>query len=196
MDDPQGKFDDIVRRLSALPEPQKRIGAFERIRDIPYGNIGSRNPYDVLMANQGTCSGKHALLKLVLEALGYEVQSWFARHDFRRFPIHPWPPELREFQEMTLPDYHDFLKVHIDERWVTIDAIFDPPLKNLGFPVQDWNGISEMQLPIVSEEIFPAEGAMEDHKQRLIGALPANQQADRKKFLETLTAWLQQKRKS
>lgn len=190
------QFEEMVKNLREVPEPERHMKAFLMIREIPYGNIGSRDPYDVLVANKGTCSGKHALLKLLLEAFGYEVQSWFARHDFNKFPVTPWPPELAEFQAQALPDYHDFLKVKVDGEWLTIDAIFDKPLEQFGFLVQDWNGVSDMKLPVQTSETFPAEGPMEEQKKRLIGALPPGQQAARKKFLEALTVWLDAKRKS
>lgn len=194
MQDTKKKFDGIVASLVPIAEPERRIKAFKLVRDIPYGNIGSRSPYDVLEANKGTCSGKHALLKLILEALGYEVQSWFALHDFSKFPITPWPSELEEFHTMNLPDYHDFLKVRVDGKWVVVDAIFDKPLKNLGFPVQDWDGISDMKLPVQVSEVFKAEGQMEEDKKRLIAALPQELQVARKKFLEALTRWLDEHR--
>lgn len=194
MEDAERMFDRLVASFISLSPIERRRSAFTFVRDIPYGNIGSRSPYDVLAANKGTCSGKHALLKLLLEALGESVQSWFAVHDFSRFPIRPWPAELSAFASQTLPDYHDFLKVHVAGEWLTIDAIFDAPLLALGFPVQDWDGASSMVLPVEASSIFPAEGSMEDHKKRLIAALPPDRQAARKQFLEALTSWLDGRR--
>ncbi len=194
-DDNKVIFDAVMEELLPEAEPDRRIRAFHFVRDIPYGNIGSRSPYDVLLANMGTCSGKHALLKLILEALGYEVQSWFAKHDFGVFPIDPWPEELREFRGKALPDYHDFLKVKIDGKWLTVDAIFDLWMDTLGFTVQDWDGVSDMSLPVKSTETFPAEGPVEEHKKRLLAALPEDRQLARKKFLDALTQWLMMKRR-
>lgn len=178
-----------------MPVKAGRIAAFQFVRDIAYGDIGSRDPYDVLNKKKGTCSGKHALLKLFLEGLGYEVQTYFAKHDFGKFPIRPWPEELADFKEKILTDYHDFLKVKIGENRVTVDAIFDADTEKFGFPVADWDGESDMSLPVQADEIFPAEGDPEEHKKRLIAALSERIQKDRKAFLSALTVMLDKKRK-
>ena len=94
----QEQFRLLVQRFQSLHPLKARIAVYEFVRDIAYGNIGSRSAFDVLLARKGTCSGKHALLRMILEALGYEVQSWFARHDFGKFPIKPWPAELAKYQ--------------------------------------------------------------------------------------------------
>jgi hypothetical protein len=124
---PSNEFTDLVNTLKELPESQRHIRSFVLVRDMAYGDIGSRDPYDVLEKKKGTCSGKHALLKLLLEALGYEVKSFFARHNFGSFPLKEWPQELEKFQDKQIIDYHDFLKVKIQDHWITIDAMFDPP---------------------------------------------------------------------
>lgn len=184
------EIDTILDRDKSLPELDRRIAAFTFVRDIAYGNIGSRDPLDVLAAKKGTCSGKHALLRILLNRLGYETQTWFAKHDFHNFPIKPWPEELNEFRELTLTDYHDFLKVKIGNQWVTLDAMFDKPLLKLGFPVQDWDGLSDMDLPVSAEELFKAEDGTEAHKKRLVEKMPKSVQKNRKKFLAELTKWI------
>jgi hypothetical protein len=60
------EFEGLLLQLAKLPAREARVQAFTTVRDIAYGNIGSRDPYDVLRAKKGTCSGKHALLKLLL----------------------------------------------------------------------------------------------------------------------------------
>ncbi len=187
-------FTDLVERFSGLPDLERRIVAYAYVRDIAYGDIGSRNPFDVLAAHKGTCSGKHALLKLLLEALGYDVQSWFAKHDFGKFPIAHWPSELEEFHGKTIPDYHDFLQVKIDNDDVTVDAVFDADLVAYGFPLLAWDGKTSMQLPVEASELFQSEGDMEEHKKRLISALSEYDQKERKRFLSAMTAWLDGKR--
>jgi len=188
------EFENIVRNIQKMPEESRPVAAFEFVRDIAYGNIGSRSAMDVLTAKKGTCSGKHALLKMLFEALGYGVQSWFARHDFGTFPIKHWPEELKEFQGKYITDFHDFLKVHVGNAWLTVDAVFDAPLAALGFPFLQWDGKTSMQLPVEASEIFPAEGEMEEHKKKLIAGLPEETQRQRKAFLAAMTAWLDTKR--
>jgi len=190
------EFSALVQQFMRLPREKKLVAAYEFVRDIAYGNIGSRSAFDVLDAKKGTCSGKHALLKLLLQELGEEVQSWFAKHNFGKFPIHPWPSELAELQDKDIPDYHDFLKLKVGNEWVTVDAVFDKPLTALGFPALEWDGKTSMQLPIDASEIFPAEGEMEDHKKQLISGLPEEAQKKRKEFLTAMTAWLDANRSS
>ncbi len=190
------EFSDLIQRLKKLPEEKRLVAAYEFVRDIAYGNIGSRRAFDVLEAKKGTCSGKHALLKLLLQELGEEVQSWFATHSFGKFPIQSWPSELAEFQGKDIPDYHDFLKVKAGKEWVTLDAVFDKPLSSFGFPALEWDGETSMNLPVDASEVFSAEGEMEDHKKKLIGALSEDSQRLRKEFLTAMTAWLDAKRNS
>ncbi|MDD5041308.1 MAG: hypothetical protein PHX87_03485 [Candidatus Peribacteraceae bacterium] len=184
----------MAHQFYVLPDVQGRKAAYAFVRDIAYGDIGSRGAHDVLLARKGTCSGKHALLKMLFESLGYEVQSWFAEHDFSKFPIRPWPQELQEFAGKTIPDFHDFLKVNIGGEWITVDAVFDASLVRLGFPLLQWDGKMSMELPIHALRVFPAEVDVESHKKALIASLPQEDQAQRKKFLSSLTAWLEQER--
>ena len=184
------EFDAELARFKDLAPREGRIAAFTFVRDILYGDIGSRDPHDVLRVRKGTCSGKHALLKLFLEGLGYEVFTFFAKHGFSRFPIKPWPEVLAPFRTKTLTDYHAFLKVNVDGSWLTVDAIFDAGTKPLGFPVADWDGVSDMTLPVEAAEIFKAESEAEEQKKSLIAALPEQVQKDRKAFLAALTSML------
>ena len=57
---------EIGRILSewtqGLNREQTVLRVFEKVRDIPYGTIGSRDPLKVYLMGSGTCSGKHFLL--------------------------------------------------------------------------------------------------------------------------------------
>jgi hypothetical protein len=184
------EFERQLHTFRKLPPREGRRAAFLFVREVQYGDIGSRDPLDVLREKRGTCSGKHALLHLFFAELGYEVRRFFAVHDFSEFPIQPWPEELREYRGKTITDYHDFLQVRIGNQWIAVDAVFDEPLSRLGFPVQDWDGESAMALPVKAQEIIRAKGNPDDQKKRLIAALPAQVQQDRKRFLSALTAWI------
>ena len=61
---------------------KKVVLLFEKVRDIPYGDIGSRDPKAVFENNKGTCSGKHELLKELYQELGIEVKDFIAMHKF------------------------------------------------------------------------------------------------------------------
>ncbi len=190
MDISRIEYKELLRKFKNLSQPEDRVKAYDYVRDIQYGDIGSRNPIDVLIKNRGTCSGKHSLLKALLESLGYEVNSYFSKHDFKNFPIKDWPDELIHFRSKTLTDFHDFLKVKVGDKWIILDAMFDQDLAPLGFLVQTWDGFSDLEILVSSEDIFPAETDMEAHKIRLISELPKQVQLDRRDFLVQLTKWI------
>ena len=195
------QFEKILADLRSVPSKEQRIRAFTFVRDIPFGHIGSRDPLDVLEANKGTCSGKNALLKNILEALGYETENWFAKHDFfgkfrhkGKFRMEHWPDELSPYRDMEIIDYHTFLKIKLNNQWVQIDAIFDPLMKKFGFPVEDWDGETDMTLPVHADETFPVEGNLEQHKKRLIATHSEKNENNRKGFLLAFTEWLNSER--
>ena len=48
--------------------------AFYLVRDMPYERASSRDPETIIREWQGTCSGKHYLLKALFEALGHHAR--------------------------------------------------------------------------------------------------------------------------
>jgi hypothetical protein len=50
-------------------------------------------------------------------------------------------------------DHHLCLKIQIDKKWILVDATWDPPLKKVGFPVnENWNGLSDTKLAVNSTQ--------------------------------------------
>ncbi|MCK5233945.1 MAG: hypothetical protein KAJ91_03950 [Candidatus Aenigmarchaeota archaeon] len=47
----------LSKLVGDTPVTDKIIKLSEIVRDIPYGDIGSRDPKDVYEKNKGTCSG-------------------------------------------------------------------------------------------------------------------------------------------
>lgn len=173
-----------------LPEGEQIIRLFEKVRDIPYGDIGSRDPTGVYKRNKGTCSGKHELLKELYQELGIEVKDCIAIHKFNDLKVN-FPGEIRKILNRTkVIDPHNFLEIFIGSKWVNVDATWDTPLKELGFPVnENWDGKSSMKLCVVPIKITEVENALEA-KKRIISELPTGVQEDRKLFLKRLTDWL------
>jgi hypothetical protein len=192
--DPTRQFQSLVSDIGHLTPEERLVSAYVSVRDIPYGGANSPNPFGVLVQNRGTGKGKHMLLKLVFEALGYEVKEYWCRHDFTKMPIEPWPAVLEEFRKEPLIGFHDFIKVKIGDRFVAVDATYDKPLAALGFPSQEWDGKSEMELPVHCEEIFPVEAPIDEHKRRLVKSLTPEMQDRRKRFLKTLKKWMEEER--
>ncbi|AEA47332.1 transglutaminase domain-containing protein [Archaeoglobus veneficus] len=167
------------------------VRVFERVRDIPYGTIGSRHPLDVYRMNRGTCSGKHFLLRELYLALGVEVKDMLCFHRYAELPRNiDYPPELKALLEryFGIPDFHNFIKVYVDGRWVTLDATFDSPLENY-FVVNKWNGKSDTKLSIRPVRVWEVENPLE-FKVKKIKQLPPRVQRGRELFLKKFSEWL------
>jgi len=194
--DPTVQLETMLTDIHRLTPAERLISAYVSVRDIPYGSANNPNPFDVLQKNRGTAKGKHILLKMILENMGYEVKQFWCKHDFSKMPLKSWPDALKEFRGKHITGYHDFLKVKIGRKWVRVDATFDKALRALGFPVPDWDGTTDLPLPVAAEEEFPVEAPIDDHRRRLVAALPEEMQQQRKLFLKTLKRWLEEQRKA
>ncbi|MGC9555080.1 MAG: hypothetical protein ACP5EK_07185 [Thermoplasmatota archaeon] len=140
-----GVLEDQIKGKTAV---QQRIAVFERVRDIPYRLIPALYSPSVaargtLLAHAGSCTPKHFLLGHWLESMGYQVR-------YVTFPFHwnapelQFPPPLRSLARAYPPEYHLALHLLIEGRWTLVDATWDPPLKALGFNVnQRWDGVSD-----------------------------------------------------
>ncbi|MFC1810651.1 hypothetical protein ACFLZH_04075 [Patescibacteria group bacterium] len=176
---------------------EKIISLFEKVRDIPYGDIGSRNPDDVLKMNKGTCSGKHELLKKLFIEIGVEVKDFIVMHTFNDLNVN-YPENIKEILKRTeISDPHNFIKILVDEKWLTVDATWDKPLKGLGFPInENWDGESNMDLCVAEgEKIFEVDDPISSKKEE-INKFPENVKKDRRIFLQELTKWLDSCRSS
>jgi len=188
------EFDHLIKKLGEFTKEEKLVSAYNSVRDIPYYSIGSRDPLDVLNENRGTSRGKHTLLRNLLESLGCEVQEHFAKHNMTLFPIRPWPEALASFQGTRIDGFHHFLKVKVGDRFVSVDATFDKALQPLGFPILQWDGKTDMALPVAVESTIQVEGEAGDHMKKLIAALPEDVREQRKAFLKALRSWLDEQR--
>ncbi|MFH1536789.1 MAG: hypothetical protein ABID45_02260 [Patescibacteria group bacterium] len=172
------------------PLQQKIITLFEKVRDIPYGNINSRNPQDVYEQNKGTCSGKHELLKELYEEIGIKVKKFLIVHHFNDLSIN-FPKNIKSILERDdIIDFHNFIKILVNDNWVTIDATWDKPMKKLGFPANvHWNGKTNMNIAVSSNgKIFETLNP-EDLKKEKLNKLPKKIQQNRKLFLQEATQW-------
>lgn len=170
---------------------QKIITLFEKVRDIPYGDVGSRDPLDVYKQNKGTCSGKHELLKALYKELGLQVKDFLIMHRFKELPV-KFSPEITEILNRTdITDPHNYFKVLIDNKWLTVDVTWDKALQKLGFPVnENWDGKSDMPVAVApGGKVYEPEDPIA-LKKELISELPENAQEERKLFLKKCTEWL------
>ena len=194
---PDPELDATVRRLTTGKSPrQARIAVFQFVRDLPYDYPSSRDPVEVLKARRGSCSGKHALLAEMLSALGYETKLMYARYNLGDLPV-AFPPEVRAaLADRPVTDIHNFVRVRINGRWVTLDATWDGPLASHGFPANlHWDGESDTTIAAGPCEPFEAsQEQLEREKEALLRQLPPQVYDERRRLLTALAQRLRQLR--
>ncbi len=150
----------LVRRKFAewtegLDTRQSMISIFYHIRDIPYMLVTDpgfhdpeRGPEIILEQGRGSCAPKHHLLAAMFRMLNVNVvyatfPFLWAAQEIR------YPTALREHAEDLPVAYHLACRVQIGCRWALVDATWDPPLKNAGFPVNlHWDGIADTRCAV------------------------------------------------
>ncbi len=190
------EFHRIVEEWTeGLNKDQAIITVFRKVRDIPYGVIDSRDPLKVLLANKGTCSGKHLLLAGLYRSMGLVVKDMVAFHKYQDLPRKTrYPDKLKLLLERGdgVPDYHNFIKLYLKGRWVTLDATFEADLKD-HFVVSEWDGRGDTKLsvkPIMAWEVKDPIG----FKLTKLAEVPSELQDCRKEFLRAFSDWLVQLR--
>lgn len=167
-----------------LPPKDALEKIFEKVRDIPWGVIGSRDPERVYLKNMGTCSGKHFLFFELATALGFDARHFVRAHGFREFPAELPPHLSKMLEEKDIPDYHNFVKVLVDGLWLTVDVTWPLPLKKHGFPVQE--SLDDAAVPSDGLEV----GEPEKFKEEKIASMPETERERRKLFLQGLSEWV------
>lgn len=102
---------------------------FNQIRDIPYSVPLSLKETDYC------CSGKHKILKKLLEDLGFNVRYRVVSFRWDLFHL---PDEISKIPHENFST-HVYLEVLIGDNWLDMDVTWDPGLKNI-FSVNEWNG--------------------------------------------------------
>jgi hypothetical protein len=140
---------------TGLNPDQARISIFEHIRDIPYSlapHPGMHNPEEapevLLSLGRGSCAPKHHLLAVMYRNLGLEIV--YATFAFSwNDPSIAYPPELRVLAGRVPVSYHLTCRARIRNRWVLVDATWDPPLSRVGFPVNEhWDGFADTKCAV------------------------------------------------
>ena len=188
-------FEEWTRGRDALAA---RISIYEHVRDIPYAVIPHiRNyetgPAELLRGMCGSCTPKHFLLGQLLERLDLEIKYVtfpFSWND----PEIKYPDELRDLAAKLPTEYHLALKVLIEGEWRLVDATWDKPLKDAGFPVNEsWDGVSDTLLAVKPiEEIENRDARDRDAtvKERK-SAWTDDDHTREALFIEKLNRWLQ-----
>lgn len=193
--------------IADLPRDQKIIKIFEKTRDIRFGTIGSRDPVDVYEKNKGTCSGKNFLLQQLYKGIGVPTKDmiclqrwkdliWFPDDTYGMVALSDELKDLLWQKEVV--DFHNFVKIFVNGKWITVDATIDLPLTKLGFYTTDhWDGKSDMPLCFVgSHKVWDCGDMGAEKKAELTGTLPEKTQQARHRFLVSLTGWIDHLRDS
>ena len=169
---------------SGLSETEARVSVFEHVRDIPYTLIQElidpqKGPVGILKRNGGSCSPKHYLLGRMFEQLG--IPTKYATYPFRWGDAEvDYPGRVRSLAEQMPLGYHLACKAYLGERWILVDATWDPPLARIGCPINErWDGFAETQIALVSVDEIVHETAEE-----------------RGEYVRAQTAWHTQKEES
>ena len=188
-------------KIDALSKEKQILALYERVRDIPFGSIGSRDPYKVYQANKGTCSGKNFLIKELFNEIGVETKdmivlqrwkdlTWFPDDEYKvvKLPDHL----MKLFENNEIVDFHNYVKILVEGKWVQVDVTIDAPLQALGFHVvENWDGKSDMPLCFVgTHKVWDCGN--EGHKKKIefTNMMPDGIEDARKFFLKSLTSWI------
>jgi len=187
-DDPIGTA--VAEWTRGLDPRAARIACFQRVRDLPYRYPASRDPRVVLAEGAGSCSGKHYLLGELYRRLGLPVRHMVCSHRFNDSPL-PFPDHMQSVLDKNeVLDWHDYLQVNVDGKWIDVDATWPLALRDFGLPANDdWDGSSPMVLTVVPDEHEELRGDLHKAKEERLSALTPRQRALRKQFLESLSEW-------
>ena len=129
--------EEAVRR-GLLPEetPLTPETVFALVRDMPYKRAKSRDPGAIVTEWQGTCSGKHYLLKELFQEMGIGIKVIMCTHRFDGDNTAHFPQSLRDLTAQgPVPDVHTFLQLETASGRMDVDATWPARAEALGMPV-------------------------------------------------------------
>jgi hypothetical protein len=138
---------------AGLGGKDRMISIFRHIRDIPYSLTAPMTDpktalEEILVVGQGCCGPKHYLLADMYQKLGLEVVYAIFPFLWNDPDLH-YPPELRHLATGLPVAHHLACRVRINARWVLVDATWDQPLKQAGFPVNEhWDGWADTRCAV------------------------------------------------
>jgi len=192
--------------LNELSQGEQILKIFEKVRDIQFGSIKSRHPMDVYKVNKGTCSGKHFLLRELYKGIGIKTKDMICMQRWKDLTWYPteiykivnFSEELKNILiHNEIIDFHNYIKIFIDEKWIQLDATVDKPLKKFGFfTTESWDGKTDMPLCFCgTHKIWDCGDNGLEMKRKLVDQLPEHIKTARLQFLELMTIWIDNLRK-
>lgn len=188
------KLDAFLERLAPEGGKPDVPAIFHAVRNIRYASRGNRTPEAVLDNNEGSCSGKHILLRDLLRRAGETADVEIVEGDFAAgMPeVETMSEPLRRWvRDGGIHDFHNYVVWRGPVRELKLDATWSDAMAPLGFPVNaGWAGEGDTQLAL---EPYGVKMRVEDvifHKGRLLTTLSEDEAEDRRAFLELLTNWI------
>ena len=184
----------VRRRLRAEGSQLTPASVFALVRDMPYKRAKSRAPDAIVTEWQGTCSGKHYLLKELFQDMGVNTKIIMCTHKFSVRNTAHLPEPLRQLTvQGPVPDVHTFLHLETESGWMDVDATWPAQAEPLGMPVNRefrW-GVS-MGLACSPIEYFDVPDGEEPQpfKEDLIRRFCGGDVDRREAFIQGLSAWL------
>lgn len=173
------------RNLNVDQESRDTIkNVFSLICNIPYGNVGKRCVRSAVQMQRGSCSSKHQLLFEILSSMGLEVRKMMGECDLKKFGELLEPPIILK---ETTRDFHNYLEVKFDGKWIVLDATFGINEEKHGLSSNmRWDGYTDCSI------LFPLKFTSEIDdiflsKERAIELLGEKEKENRKNFFRDLT---------
>lgn len=185
-----------------LDTKEARVSVFNHIRDIPYSlvpQIGDLNLWacSILDNNKGSCSPKHILLGEMFTRLGIPVK--YGTYPFSwNDPDIKYPAHLRELTKKIPTGYHCAIRANINNKWVLVDATWDPITKKFGFPVnQNWDGEGDTLNAVKAQDEILFDKVL-DRMEYVKNKKSLQSDEDKAlyaQFVEQFNLWLEKQRK-
>ena len=148
--------------------------AFYLVRDMPYQRASDREPATIIQEWQGTCSGKHYLLKALFAELGYSSQL-IACTSVEQIDHQLVPGKLGAVLQAAngrLVDVHNYLILNLPDGEMIVDATWPMTLRDIPlFVVNETFTLGENQKIAanpIETWVVPEKGDPQAFKEKLL----------------------------
>jgi hypothetical protein len=182
-----------------LKEPGKEVDlaeAFCLVRDMPYQRASDRQPETLIREWQGTCSGKHYLLKALFAEMGYRSQV-MACTSIQPIEANLTRTDLRDLWEKVdgrFVDVHNYLVLDTPQGGMVVDATWPADYKKFGLIVNEDFILGKDQhiaSPPQQTWVVPEDGNPQTFKEELLSNNFTTAELEfREAFILALGDWL------
>jgi hypothetical protein len=170
------------------------VDIYHAVRNIPYSSRGERDPELVLINNEGSCSGKHILLRDLLRHINQEATVETVQGDFAASVpvVESMPDNLQHYcRHGGIKDFHQYVVWQSPEGECKLDATWPDYLVTLGFSDNaGWTGRGNTKLALEPEVLLDRVEDVPAYKEILLEGLADDERTNRLNFLTLLSDWL------